>query len=175
MMPGRKGEAPEVALLRWPADDATRRELAAARRPRILLIDPGVSLPTDLDHMEDWLRYPVDAEELAARSEALAMRCRHVRPRPVGLVLDGEILRSPDGRWVVLPPVEGRVFASLLDRAGEVVRRPALTAVGWPDRRPADPRAVDGVVRRLRHRVAPLGVAIETVPGGGFLLDHVAL
>jgi DNA-binding response OmpR family regulator len=96
-----------------------------------------------------------------------------VARRPTGLVLDGDgVLRHGD-RWVALPPLEARLFAVLLEQSGAVVHRAVLTDVGWPAGAPADDRAVDGVVKRLRRRVTALGVRIHTVAGSGFLLDHV--
>jgi DNA-binding response OmpR family regulator len=91
----------------------------------------------------------------------------------VGLRLEDGVLTGADGRWVALPGLEARLFALLLGRSEAVVDRPALLAAGWPGGPPADPRAVDGVLRRLRRRVAHLGVTIYAVPGG-YLLDHSA-
>jgi two-component system response regulator MprA len=75
--------------------------------------------------------------------------------------------------WVALPPIEQRLLARLADDAGCVVRRAALEAATWPDGRPAHPRALDGVVKRLRRRLRPLGLAIHTVAGRGLLLEVV--
>ena len=167
--------APAVALLRWPEDASSRRRLAAARLPRLLLVGAGEEPPLDDDELEDWIRLPLDPDELAVRSDTLVERARHVAPRATGLVLDGDDVLRRDGRWVALPPLEARVFAQLLARPGEVVRRAALTDAGWPTGLPVDERAIDGVVKRLRRRVAPLGVQVHTVPGAGFLLDHVEM
>lgn len=163
----------EVELLRWPEEEATRRRLAAARVPRLLLIGEGEAPPLALDELEDWVRYPLDAAELGVRCETLQERARLVAPRPTGLVLDDGVLRNGD-RWIALPPLESRLFAALLEQSGAVVHRAALTDAGWPKGAPADDRAVDGVVKRLRRRVTPLGVRIHTVAGSGFLLDHVS-
>ena len=162
-----------MTLLRWPEEGAARHRLAAERRPRLLLLAPGVTPPDDLDELEDWLRLPMEADELAARCDTLAARAAHVRPRAVGLRLDDGVLTGADGRGVALPGLESRLFALLLARSEAVVGRPAPLAAGWPDGPPADPRAVDGVLRRLRRRVAHLGVTIHAVPGG-YLLDHAA-
>ena len=166
-------DTPEVALLRWPEDAESRRRLAAARLPRLLLIAAGDAPPLDDDELEDWIRLPLDPDELAIRSSTLAERARHVAPRATGLVLDADDVLHREGLWVALPPIEARLFALLLEHSGEAVHRSVLIDAGWPAGAPADERAVDGVVKRLRRRVAPLGVQIHTVARTGFLLDHV--
>jgi hypothetical protein len=167
-----RGEEVEVTLVRWPDEEPLRRHLAAARRPRLLLVAPGASPPVVVDDLEDWMRFPLDAVELDARTRVLAGRAHDVPPRPASLVLDGDGVLHHGPRWVALAPTEHRVLAALLAQPGRVVSRTVLRTAGWPHAVPADPQAVDGVVRRLRRRVAPLGVAIQTVSGAGYLLDH---
>jgi DNA-binding response OmpR family regulator len=125
------------------------------------------------DELEDWVRFPLDADELAVRTAVLADRARDVVPRPWNLVLDGDGVLHNGDRWVALAPKEERVCARLLDHAGEVVSRADLTSAAWPTTLPADSRAVDGVLKRLRRRIEPLGVYIHTVGRVGFLLDNV--
>jgi DNA-binding response OmpR family regulator len=162
-----------VAILRWPEDDPSRRRMAAARLPRLLLIEPGEVPPHAVDELEDWIRFPLDSDELALRSRTLEARAGSVTPRATGLVLDADGLLHRDGRWVALPWLEARLFALLLHHPGAVVRREVLARAAWPERAPADGRAVDGVIKRLRRRVGPLGVTIHTVAGSGFLVDCV--
>jgi DNA-binding winged helix-turn-helix (wHTH) protein len=164
--------APDVAMIPWPADEAVRRRLAAEGRPRLLVVDLGLDPPLPLDHLEDWVRASSAEHEVVTRLAALARRARDVVvPRPPVVVDDdGALLRRGD-RWVALPPLESRVFALLSAGRGTIVGRDELTRVGWPDGPPADPRAVDGVVKRLRRRLRPLGVEIHTATGRGFLLE----
>jgi hypothetical protein len=168
---GDRDRGPGVALVRWPEEEPARRRLAASRLPRLLLVDRGVTPPVVVDELEDWVRFPLDADEIGARSRVLADRARDVSPRPVGLVLDADGMLHHGSRWVALAPLEGRVLAELLACPGQVVSRAALCGAGWRGAAPADPQAVDGVVRRLRRRLAPLGVGIHTVSGAGYLLD----
>ena len=164
---------PDVTLLRWPDDTAARQRLAAARRPRLLLLAPGQAPPTAADELEDWIRYPLDADELAMRTATLAERARAVDPRPPAPELDADgRLQAGDGRWVAVAPLEARLLGLLLERPGQVVRRDELAAAGWPDGLPAGERVLDGAVKRLRRRVAPLGVRIHAVTAKGYLLDH---
>jgi DNA-binding response OmpR family regulator len=157
--------------LNWPEEEAVRRQFAAGRQPRLLMIAPGVTPPVLTDELEDWIRFPLDPDELAVRMATLAARARDVEPRPSGLVLDGDGVLHSDDRWVALPPIEARVLAELLGHPGHAVHRSDLAAVAWPAGLPADERAIDGVIKRLRRRVAPLGVRIHTVNKVGFLLD----
>jgi DNA-binding response OmpR family regulator len=163
---------PDVALVMWPHEEALRRRLAAARSPRLVLIDADLPPPPPCDELEDWIRYPPDPEELAIRVATLRDRARDARPRPLSLALDADDILHVDGRWAALPAVEARVFAALLEQAGDLVSRRDLTAAAWLGEPPADGRALNGVVKRLRRRVTPLGVRIHTLRGLGFLLDY---
>ncbi len=169
--PGDVIDVPDVALVNWPQDEALRRQLAAARLPRLLIIDATEVPPLAIDELEDWIRLPLDPDELAIRSATLVQRAREVVPRSISLLLDADGVLHVRDRWVGLAPLESRVLALLLERPGELLHRPELVRAAWPDTVPADERAIDGVVKRLRRRVAPLGVRIHTVTGQGFLLE----
>jgi two-component system response regulator BaeR len=164
--------APDMALISWPQDEALRARLATARRPRLLLVDASDRPPLADDGLEDWIRHPIDPDELAIRTAMLLDRARQVRPRPRSLQLDGDGVLRADNRWVALAPLEARVLEGLLARPGEVVHRPDLVAAAWRGVPPVGERAIDGVVRRLRRHIAPLGVRIHTVPRLGFVLDY---
>ena len=161
--------SPDVALIRWPEDAATRRRLAAARRPRVLLITGSEPAPVSTDDLEDWVRLPVAPEELEVRVATLAGRARLGAGARPTVDADG-VLRTDRG-WVALAPLEQRLATAMLTCAGQVVRREVLARAVWPEGPPAEPRAVDGVVKRLRRRIGPLGLVIHTVTGRGFLLD----
>jgi DNA-binding response OmpR family regulator len=90
----------------------------------------------------------------------------------LSLELDADDILHVDGRWAALPAVEARLFAALLEQPGVLVSRRDLTAAAWRGDPPADGRALNGVVKRLRRRVTPLGVRIHTLRGRGFLLDY---
>jgi hypothetical protein len=166
-------ETPDVTLVIWPQDEELRRQLVLERRPRLLLISTGEAPPVPADELEDWMRFPIDREELANRTTSLAARARDVRPKPVGLRLDADGVLHAGGRWVALAPRERDVLAEMLDRPGHLVQRDVLSTAAWPDDEPGDDRALSGVIKRLRRRVAPLGVTIATIPRQGYLLDYV--
>jgi DNA-binding response OmpR family regulator len=136
----------------------------------VLLVSGGDPAPVTTDDCEDWVRLPVSDAELRVRMATVAGRARRAAPPVVPRPDADGIVRTERG-WVALPPLEARVVTLLAADAGRVVRRAALEEAGWPDGRPADPRALDGVVKRLRRRLAPLGLAIHTIAGRGFLLE----
>src|SRR5688500_571303 len=109
-----------IALVRWPAEADRRAELTEARRPRLLLLDPGVAPPATWDVLEDWVRQPADPAEIEARIATLMRRLPTECPAPL---LDGDGVLRVGSAWVALPPVEARLVAALLARPEAVVSR----------------------------------------------------
>lgn len=155
-----------VVDLRWPAQAAERLARQRSGLPRLLVVDRGAEPPPTWDPLEDWVRPGADAVERHVRRERLRRRFA-ARPPPV---LDEDGLLRRGSSWVALPPGERATLARLLAVPGSTVTRAALAeAVG---RRAGDgPRALDNVIRRLRRRIAPLGMTVCAVRGTGFLLD----
>lgn len=160
----------DVVLVRWPSDELTRARLREEGVPRLLLVEGGAPPPSVADELEDWIRVPADEVDLHARVDALERRTR-ARVVDVPTLDDDGVLRFA-GAWVPLPPVEARLTAALLDRAGTVVSRDSLGRAGWPDGPPGR-NALDVHVLRLRRRLGPLGLAIRTVRSRGYLLERV--
>src|SRR5688500_13146850 len=100
----------EVELVCWPDDAVLRHQLAASRLPRLLLVQEGHAPPLVQDELEDWVRFPLDPEELTIRSDTLLGRARGVPRRMRGLVLDGDGVLRRGENWVALSPTEARVF-----------------------------------------------------------------
>jgi DNA-binding winged helix-turn-helix (wHTH) protein len=157
----------DVTTLRWPSQGPERVALAAARRPCLLLVAAGEPPPPSWGDLEDWTREGADPVELFVRCERL--RRRSAERTPVTIDDDGLVWRS--GRWAALTPSELRGIAPLLARAGQGVSRADLLASIAPGRVVDDHRTVDRIVRRLRRRLAPLGLSIHAVRGTGFLLQ----
>jgi two-component system, OmpR family, response regulator len=158
----------DVALVRWPLEDARRRSLREQNRPRLLLVEDGPPPHCGEDYLEDWIRVPADEVDVRARVETLELRAES---RALELpVLDEDGLLRFAGDWVSIPPVEARLLAALLDRYGAVVSREAMSKAGWPDGAPGR-NALDVHVLRLRRRIAPLGLGITTVRARGYLLE----
>ena len=158
--------------MRWPREADLRQRLTAEARARLLVVDAGAPPPQVTDLLEDWVWTSADQAETRARMETLAHRAASNRSEPPTLDDDG-VLRHR-GLWVSLPPVEGRLARSLIDRLGAVVSRDALTRAGWPDG-PLGRNALDVHVLRLRRRLATVELAIRTVRSRGYLLEPLEI
>jgi DNA-binding response OmpR family regulator len=155
----------DVALVHWPAEADRLERLRERREPRLVVVEEGPP-PTTEDWLEDWLRTPVDEEEIRIRLETLRARARQ---QPGELSLDEGVLRV-GGHVVVLPPIQARLASALLDRQNAVVSRDTLLRRGWPDGKPKDRNVLDVHVARLRRLIAPTGLQIHTVHRRGYLL-----
>lgn len=122
---------------------------------------------------DDYLTKPFELAELLVRIAALAKRAS---PGPGAgdpdLRLDaaGHAMSFGD-RSVSLTPTEFRLLARLLADEGQVVRRAALVAAGWPMGAAVSDNTLDSYIRRLRRKVDDLGPMprrIATVRGVGY-------
>jgi DNA-binding response OmpR family regulator len=161
----------DVPLVAWPSEAGRRDDLARSRRARLLLIEEHHDPPEMGDVLEDWVRAGVDPVEMYVRRERL--RRQQARLAPARFDEDG-LLRRGD-RWVAVTPLERRAVEPLLARAGRPVGRAELLAAVAPGAASDDSRTIDRVVRRVRQRVAPLGMNVRVVRGFGFLLETAAL
>jgi hypothetical protein len=158
----------EVTDLHWPADAARRGELAGAGRPRLLIVAEGEEPPVTSDPLEDWVRPSADAVELYVRRDRL--RRRAAARAPASIDADGLLHRGD--RWVALPPGELAALTTLISEPGYMVARADLAAaLGMAAEVDQETRTLDNVVRRVRKRIAPLGMAVCAVRGAGFLLE----
>ena len=122
---------------------------------------------------DDHLAKPFHVSELLARLTAMI---RRGAPRPVadpgGLRLDpaDHGLVGPAGREP-LTPTEYRILAALMGSAGQVVRRRALVAAGWPHGALVAENTLDQYVARVRRKLAAVAGdarGIGTVHGVGY-------
>ena len=122
---------------------------------------------------DDYVPKPFSISEVLVRLDALMRRSRSAPAEASGLVLDPErfSVRSPDGEQR-LTPTEFRMLAAIAARPGEVVRRRAVVAAGWPDGAIVHENTIDTYVRRLRVKLEAIDapVTLETVRGVGFVL-----
>ena len=155
----------DVALVHWPAEAERLERLRERREPRLVVVEQGPP-PTTEDWLEDWLRTPVDEDEIRIRLQTLRARARNHTEE---LVLEDGVLRA--GRQVVvLPPIQARLAAALLERRNAVVSRDTLLRRGWPDDKPKDRNVLDVHLARLRRLLADTGLQIHTVHRRGYLL-----
>jgi hypothetical protein len=162
-----------VATLLWPEEADRRGYLAAAGVPRLLLVRPGSSPPPAWAIDEDWLWTDAPPGDRAHREATLRRRLDSVAgARPIASVvaLDEDGLVRRHRRWVALTDLEVRLVQPLLTASGHCVSRADLLEAGWPGEERPD-RAVDGVMRRVRSKLRPLGVEIHAVTGAGYLLE----
>jgi len=154
-----------VAVIRWPQDSTRAVELARIGVPRVLLIAADADPPDRSDPLCEWVRVPVDERDLQQRIVDLRSRASAARP----IVGDhGVIWRGT--LWVALSPIDARLAAALVGRPGRVISLARLEMLGWPEGAPNN-RAVDGRIKVLRNRVAPLGLRIHTVRVQGYLAE----
>jgi DNA-binding response OmpR family regulator len=159
-------EVTDVALVRWPVERERLHALRASGEPRLVVVEEG-SPPTDDDCLEDWLRAPVDVDELRARLDTL--RSRALRHGAAPTVDEDGILRYR-GRIVTLPPVQRRLADALLERRGSVVSRETLVRQAWPEGPPRHRNVLDVHVVRLRRLLLDVGLELTTVRRRGYLL-----
>ena len=158
-----------VALVNWPSDETERATLAAARRPRILLVDPDAAPPLTTSAEEDWVRLPAGRAELEVRARSLlASTTKPTAPANLP-VLDTDGVLRHGGQLVTIPPVEARILAVLIGRRGQIVPRDELVTAGWAEG--GSDALLDSRIKLLRRRIAKLGLTIHTVRGTGMLLE----
>ena len=163
----------DVAMLRWPEEEARRASISQAGGPRLLLVPDGQEPPQVGDCLEDWIRVPAPEDEVRARVDALTVRSlahRDGSEAGAGPILDDFGVLRVKGGWVALPPLEARLAEALLERIGAVTSRELLIRAGWPDGAPGR-NALDVHVLRLRRRLTPVGLAIRTVRSRGYLME----
>lgn len=155
----------DVALVHWPAEAERLGRLRARHEPRLVVVEEGPPPATE-DWLEDWLRTPVDDDEIRVRLETLRARARR---QPEEVALEDGVLRA-GSQVVVLAPIQARLAAVLLECQDAVVSRDVLLRRGWPHEKPKDRNVLDVHLARLRRLIAPTGLQIHTVHRRGYLL-----
>jgi DNA-binding response OmpR family regulator len=160
----------DVAVVHWPAEKERLERLRAAREPRIVIVEHG-SPPTTPDELEDWLRAPVDETDLRIRLATLRQRAA---TEVTAVTLDDGVLRVGT-RIVVLPPIQARLAAALLERMNAVAGRETLARHAWPQGAPAGRNVLDVHMAKLRRLLSGTGLDIRTVHRRGYLMHLVAV
>jgi DNA-binding response OmpR family regulator len=173
---------PQVVVLDIGLPDADGRDVCLALRA--MGVNAPVLMLTALGGMhhkvsgfeagaDDYLTKPFDIPELLVRIRALLRRTT----APVTadeVVLDPtrhEVRRGTAGE--PLTPTEFRLLGRLISAPGDVVRRHALVAAGWPHGAQVSENTLDSYLRRLRVKLDRLDVAdrLATVRGVGYRWD----
>jgi two-component system, OmpR family, response regulator len=143
--------------------------LSAREKPeeKVLGLDLGA---------DDYLSKPFSVEELQARVRSL-LRRRNSLKSPVityaRLRFDTvSRLVDVDGRVLNLSMHELGVLEALLQRFGRVVGKEQLIERLYSYDREAGPNAIEVYVHRLRRKLDGCGLAVRTVYGRGYMLEH---
>jgi len=156
-------------VLRWPAEEKRRRELADLGVPRLFLVDSDGAPPVCADPLEDWVRLPCDERDIDARMAALSARAStgqaSARPELDG---NGRLLRS--NRWVPLSPIEEQLCRLMIDEFGAVLSDRRLMAAAWPNGA-GTPTGLRLQMTRLRRRIGDLGLEVRSVRGKGYVMQ----
>ncbi|GAB2614341.1 response regulator transcription factor [Kribbella endophytica] len=174
---------PQAVILDLGLPDADGRDVCLALRARG--IDAPVLMLTALSGMhhkvsgfeagaDDYLTKPFDVPELLVRMRALLRRTTTTAVAADTVVLDPaghEIRCGADS--AALTPTEFRLLGRLVSVPGEVVRRHALIAAGWPHGAYVSENTLDSYLRRLRVKLDHLGIndRVATVRGVGYRWD----
>ena len=157
-------------VLRWPADQKRRRELADLGVPRLFLVNSNAAPPDCADPLEDWVRLPCDERDIDARMTALRTRASAGTPAaPPRLDGNGRLLRN--NRWVPLSPIEEQLCGLLIGEYGAVVSDRRLMAAAWPNGA-GTPTGLRLQMTRLRRRISELGLEVRSVRGKGYVLQN---
>jgi hypothetical protein len=157
-----------VVLLRWPAQEELRARLEDEGRPRLLLLSRQCLAPVCADELEDWVREPLDPEELEVRSAKLQHFAGQRALRPC---LDEHGLIRVADRWVDLPPVQRPVAALLVSRFGRVVTAEEIQAVYLDAGGSMHPKAVKAMIGRVKRRLGELDLVLTNVRDQGYILE----
>jgi hypothetical protein len=158
-----------VPLLRWPSERTEAKRLEAAALPFLLLVGHDEVPPKSGYRFMDWVRSPVDPDELIARQSNLETRfilsIEGQRP-----LLDDETGRLTFAHGCVdVAPSQTPLLREFVDLYREVVPEARVRTVLGVDG--CDQKVVAGRLVRLRRRVRLVGLDINRVRGVGYALE----
>lgn len=179
---------PDLVVLDWMLPDqpgtevcrALRADEATRRVPVIMLsargdeIDRVVAFELGAD---DYVTKPFSVRELLLRIRALLRRrMGEIAPPPAGREAQFAHLRVDhdahqvwvDEARVDLTALEFRLLSTLIERRGRVQTREVLLADVWSADAELTTRTVDTHVQRLRKKLGPAALHIQTLRGVGY-------
>lgn len=167
----------DVGLPELDGLEVCRRIRATSQVPILFLtarddeIDRILGLELGAD---DYVTKPFSPRELVARIKAILKRASGGVAAPV--LAHGCLTLDParhdcrvSGVAVSLTQTEAQLLAKLMQRPGEVLRRPALVAAVWGAHSDVADRTLDSHIRNLRAKLHAAGLpdAVETLHGVG--------
>jgi hypothetical protein len=161
----------DVSVIRWPAEEPLREQLAWFGLPRVLLLEPGIQPPDPIDGLEDWMRVPADPMDLTARRAVLQRRAAEAERRTP--FIDDDALLWVGSAWVSITAAQAPVLRVLLEHLNRVVRFDAVVAAYESAGGSGHPASVRTLLSRLGQRVRPVGLDLVTVRRRGVLLTTV--
>lgn len=145
-----------------------RERCRSLGRLRLLVIAAGSKPPICNDPREDWVRVPAPKEDVRLRAETLQAKAGvHQIPQ---LNMDGVL--SFRGQSVALSPREATLVGILLRLFGSLVARETLAEKMTEGDQPCSRNSIDLNMMRIRRRIAPLGLAVRTAWGRGYILEN---
>ena len=158
----------DVQVLRWPAQEALRQQLAVAELPRLLVLERGCEAPDEWDCLEDWIRSPYSVIDFEIRRATVAERARRLWSRPR---LDADDLLRFDGNWVDIPRSQVPVVRLLVERSGELVTTATIAEAYAGAGGSGDWAAVKTMMIRIERRLATIGLTVHRLRRRGYLLE----
>jgi len=124
---------------------------------------------------DDYVVKPYSIRELMLRVKALMRRGRPEDEQPEEETVFGRLRVDDSGhrvwvddRPVTLTALEFRLLTTLLGRRGRAQTREMLLQTVWGIEADITTRTVDTHVKRLREKLGPAGVYVETLRGVGY-------
>jgi two-component system phosphate regulon response regulator PhoB len=179
---------PELVLLDLMLPDVSGTEICRALRqaermravPVLMLTAKGEEIDRVVGFevgADDYVVKPFSVRELLLRVKSLLRRAHAPQSGAEPLTVFGSIRVDHashrvwvEEREVKLTALEFRLLATFLSRRGRVQSRDQLLSDVWGIHAEVETRTVDTHVKRLREKLGPAGVLVETLRGVGYRL-----
>lgn len=157
----------DVSIVRWPMETAKLHRCRKEGVLRLVIVEGGAPAPLSSDICEDWARAPISRADLRARVATLRARSyAYTAPQ----VDPSGVLRFRD-RTVAISRVETALLEPLAAAFRGLVSREQLLKGLRDCQTCASRNALDLHIMRIRRRIAPLGLAVRTAWGRGYILE----
>jgi hypothetical protein len=160
--------AADIAVLRWPEQRDERDRLRRLNLPRLLVFDSDTPAPDATDCLEDWIRLPALDDDVQARLKSLREHAIRHPPTPT-IDLSGQLTYR--SKIEFLSPTDHSIAEVLVECFGTLASEQEFLLRAWPDG-DGSPTSLRVHVHRLRKRLAPLGLAITSVRGRGYIMSE---